>query len=195
MSVSNYSMTETDNNFSSENITAQIEAILFVAAEPLSISFLSELLGAKQSEIIKAMEDLRCQYTDRGLRIQEFNHKYQLTTAPEFAIIVEKMLGLEANSKLSRAALECLAVVAYRQPVTRPGIDAIRGVNSDGVIKSLLGKGLIEEIGRAETPGRPILYGITDLFLQHFGFEMLSALPPFELEYGEIAERNAILKD
>jgi len=91
--------------------------------------------------------------------------------------------------------LECLAVVAYRQPVTHPGIDAIRGVNSDGVIKSLLGKGLIEEIGRAETPGRPILYGITDLFLQHFGFEMLSALPPFDVEIEEEADKNTILKD
>ena len=195
MSVSNYSMTETVNNSTSENIFGQVEALLFVAAEPLSVNFLSDLLGVKQSEVSEAIEGLREQYNNRGLRIQEFNHKYQLTTAPEYANIIEKMLGLEANAKLTRAALECLAVVAYRQPVTRPGIDAIRGVNSDGVIKSLLGKGLIEEIGRAETPGRPILYGITDLFLQHFGFEMLSVLPPFELAGDEDDGRNAVLKD
>lgn len=188
-------MTDTNSSLD-ENLAAQIEALLFVAAEPLSANFLAELTGVKLSEINESIESLREQYVNRGFRIQEFNHKYQLTTAPEFAGLIEKMLGLEANAKLSRAALECLAVVAYRQPVTRPGIDAIRGVNSDGVIKSLLGKGLIEEIGRAETPGRPILYGITDLFLQHFGFEMLSALPSFDFENEEDETgKNTILKD
>ena len=187
-------MTDT-NSFTTDALPAKIEALLFVAAEPLSVSLLAELTGENQTDISAAIESLRFQYTNRGIRLQEFNHKYQLTTAPGFADLIEKMLGLEASAKLSRAALECLAVVAYRQPVTRPGIDAIRGVNSDGVIKSLLGKGLIEEIGRAETPGRPILYGITDLFLQHFGFEMLSALPPFDVEIEEEADKNKILKD
>jgi segregation and condensation protein B len=91
---------------------------------------------------------------------------------------VERFLGLDATSHLSRAALEALAIIAYQEPATRPQIDAIRGVNSDGVLKSLLSKGLIQEVGRAEAPGRPILYSITQEFLQHFGLNSLAELPP-----------------
>ena len=96
-----------------------------------------------------------------------------------------------------RAALETLAIVAYRQPITRPGVDAIRGVNSDGVIKSLLSKGLIQEIGRTEGPGRPILYGSTQDFLQHFGLNSLDDLPPFEIleQEGVSQEEQRLLKD
>jgi segregation and condensation protein B len=113
------------------------------------------------------------------------------------APVVEKFLGLEATARLSRAALETLAIVAYRQPITRPGIDAVRGVSSDGVIKSLLTKGLIQEVGRAEGPGRPILYGVTADFLQHFGLSRLEDLPPYELlEVEEPAQpENTLLKD
>ncbi len=191
-------MTDTTINSLPISLSSQVEALLFVAAEPISVAQLAELLDAKQAEILACIQELRLLYINRGLKIQEFNNRYQLTTTPEASEVIEKMLGLEATARLSRAALECLAVVAYRQPVTRPGIDAIRGVNSDGVLKSLLGKGLIEDVGRAETPGRPILYGITDLFLQHFGLEMLSSLPPFELEMENvegIQENNGILKD
>lgn len=177
------------------SIQAQVEVLLFVAAEPVSVGQLAGVLEIKQAEVLEAINKLKVEYTERGLRIQEYNHRYQLTTAPEISYAVEKLLGLESSSRLSRAALECLAVIAYRQPVTRPGIDAIRGVNSDGVLKSLLGKGLIEEVGRAVTPGRPILYGITDLFLQHFGLEMLSALPPLEMDISEDNENLGILKD
>jgi segregation and condensation protein B len=95
---------------------------------------------------------------------------------------VERFLGLEATSRLSRAALETLAIIAYQQPVTRPSVDAVRGVNSDGVMKSLLSKGLIQEIGRTEGPGRPILYGTTPDFLQHFGLNTLGELPPLNLQ-------------
>ena len=102
-------------------------------------------------------------------------------------------VNLEATTKLSRAALEALAIVAYKQPVTRPAIDAIRGVNSDGVIRSLLNKGLLEEAGRAETPGRPILYQTTLDFLCHFGLSSLDELPP--LEPSEAVKTNHILKD
>jgi segregation and condensation protein B len=104
--------------------------------------------------------------------------KVQLTSAPETAPIVERFLGLEATSRLSRAALETLAIIAYQQPVTRPEIDAIRGVNSDGVLKSLLSKGLIQEAGRAERAGRPILYQTTSDFLGYFGLSSLNELPP-----------------
>jgi segregation and condensation protein B len=104
-----------------------------------------------------------------------------LTTAPAAAGGVERFLGLAALTPLSRAALEALAIVAYQQPVTRPQIEAIRGVNSDSVIKNLLGKGLIEESGRTEGPGRPVLYSTTSEFMQHFGLAALSDLPPLSL--------------
>ncbi len=188
-------MTDTLQKPQPLSVQAQVEVLLFVATEPVSAVQLADVMNIKQTEVIEAINQLRADYCERGIRIQEFSNRYQLTTAPELSEIVEKFLGLEATSRLSRAALECLSVIAYRQPVTRPGIDSIRGVNSDGVLKSLLGKGLIEEVGRAETPGRPILLGITDLFLQHFGLEMLSALPPFEMDISEDTENNGILKD
>jgi segregation and condensation protein B len=106
----------------------------------------------------------------------------QLTTAPELSESIEEFLGLEATSTLSQAALETLAIIAYKQPVTRPEVDVIRGVNSDGVMRTLLSKGLIEELGRADTPGRPIFYGTSSEFLQHFGLETIDALPFVDFE-------------
>jgi segregation and condensation protein B len=101
---------------------------------------------------------------------------------------VERFLGLEATSRLSRAALETLAIIAYQQPVTRPAVDSVRGVNSDGVIKSLLSKGLLQEVGRSEGPGRPILFGTTPQFLQHFGLSSLTELPALNLPAGSDRE-------
>ena len=133
----------------------------------------------------------------RGLSLQWYAGKVQLTSSPAMAPLVEKFLGLEATARLSRAALETIAIIAYRQPITRPGVDAIRGVNSDGVMKSLLMKGMVQEIGRAEGPGRPILYGITAEFLQHFGLASLADLPPYDIpDEGELPEEeNKLLKD
>jgi segregation and condensation protein B len=122
---------------------------------------------------------------DYGIRIQRIHGRIQLTTAPQAASMIERFLGLEATSRLSRAALEALSIIAYKEPVTRPQIDAIRGVNSDGVLKSLLNKGLIQEVGRAEAPGRPILYSITQDFLAHFGLNSLADLPPLPPLEGE----------
>jgi len=158
-----------------------IEAILFVASVPVSLNQIAEVLDLKSSEIERSISKLEKIYQDeRGIRLQRFFGKYQLTTAPEASPYIEKFLGLEASARLSRAALEALVIIAYRCPITRPGIDSVRGVNSDGVLKSLLNKGLIEEVGRTEGPGRPILYGITSDFLQHFGFSSLDDLPPLE---------------
>jgi segregation and condensation protein B len=128
--------------------------------------------------------------------VQWYAGRVQLTTAPNLAPLIERFLGLEATARLSRAGLETLAIVAYRQPVTRPGIDAIRGVNSDGVLKSLLNKGLVQEMGRAEGPGRPILYGTTSAFLQHFGLSSMDDLPAFVVqEEAASSEDNRLLKD
>ncbi len=103
---------------------------------------------------------------------------------------------MDVTARLSRAALEALSIIAYRQPVTRPEIDSVRGVNSDGVLKSLLNKGLLQEVGRAEAPGRPILYGTTAEFLQHFGLDSLQKLPSLEpVEPVETDESHRLLKD
>lgn len=135
-------------------LDARIEAILFVAPAPVTIGQLAEALGVSNEVVEQGLQQLsRNLVIGRGLRLQRHEGRYQLTSAPELAEEVEKFLGLEATARLSRAALETLAIVAYRQPITRPGVDAIRGVNSDGVIKSLLSKGLIQEVGRAEGLG------------------------------------------
>lgn len=179
-------------------LDARIEAILFVAPAPVTIGQLAEALGVSNEVVEQGLQQLsRNLVIGRGLRLQRHEGRYQLTSAPELAEEVEKFLGLEATARLSRAALETLAIVAYRQPITRPGVDAIRGVNSDGVIKSLLSKGLIQEVGRAEGPGRPILYGSTQDFLQHFGLNSLDELPPFELleQEGVSQEEQRLLKD
>jgi segregation and condensation protein B len=160
------------------DICAQLEALLFVAPGAVAPAQLAIALGISISEVEKGLAGLqeRCQVG--GLRLQRHQGRVQLTTAPETASVVEHFLGLEASSRLSRAALETLAMVAYQQPVTRPAIDAVRGVNSDGVLKSLLNKGLIQEVGRSERAGRPILYSTTPEFLQHFGLNSLEELPP-----------------
>jgi segregation and condensation protein B len=111
------------------------------------------------------------------LRLQRHAGQVQLTSAPETTDLIERFLGLEATAHLGRAALETLAIIAYRQPITRPQVDAIRGVNSDTMLRSLQHKGLITEAGRAEGPGRPILYSTTPEFLQHFGLNSFAELP------------------
>ena len=168
------------------SLSARLEALLFVASGAVTPAQLASALEVSTNEVNQGLADLEAMYVAegprRGLRIQRHFGRVQLTTAAEAAPIIERFLGLEASSRLSRAALEALAIAAYKQPVTRPQIDAIRGVNSDGVLKSLLSKGLIQEIGRAEAPGRPILYSTTPDFLQYFGINSLEELPPLGLE-------------
>lgn len=168
---------------SEPSLTAQIEALLFVAAEPLTPRQIAQALERPLAEVEAGLQALAAELAGRGIRLQEHHGRWQLTTAPEAAPAIERLLGLEAESgRLSRAALETLAIIAYRQPISRPQIDDIRGVNSDGVIRTLLSKGLIEEVGRAEGPGRPVLYGTTELFLRLFGLGSLADLPPLPEE-------------
>ena len=155
-----------------------LEALLFAAPTATAPAQLAAALQVSVKEVETCLAALENHYSSHGLRLQWHQGKVQLTTAPESAPVVERFLGLEATSRLSRAALETLAIIAYQQPVTRPEVDAIRGVNSDGVLKSLLSKGLIQEVGRAERAGRPILYTTTPDFLGHFGLAALSELPP-----------------
>lgn len=162
-------------------LAARLEALLFVAPGAVAPAQLAMALEIPENEIEAGLVELEKYYAGRHLRLQRHAGRVQLTTAPGVASLVEKFLGLESDSHLSRAALEALSIVAYRQPVTRPQVDAIRGVNSDGVLKSLLNRGLIQEIGRAEGPGRPILYSVTNEFLQHFGLNSVAELPPLDL--------------
>lgn len=164
------------------SLAAKLEALLFVAGEPVTANQLAAAAGVTRHRVEQALAALAESLRMHGIRLQEHRGRWQLTTAPELADLVETFLGLETTSQLSRAALETLAIIAYRQPVTRPKVDAIRGVNSDGVIKSLLSKGLLQELGREEGPGRPILYGTTPAFLQYFGLQSLSDLPPLNLD-------------
>jgi segregation and condensation protein B len=164
------------------DLTARVEALLFVSAGPLTPAAMSAALHVPAREVEKSLADLEAACGRRGLRLQQHRDGYQLTTAPDMAQDIETMLSLEATSQLTRAALEVLAIIAYEQPVTRPHVDAIRGVNSESALRTLLRHGLIEEAGRTEGPGRPILYVTTAEFLQHFGLGKLADLPPLSTE-------------
>ena len=170
-----------ENETSDLPLSIQLEGLLFVAAEPVTLTHLAEALDVDSTMVEAALKELDASLQTRGLRLQRHAGRVQLTTAPELAATVERFLGLEATTHLSRAALETLAIIAYQQPVTHPQIDAIRGVNSDSMLKSLLNKSLIVESGRTEGPGRPILYSTSPEFLQHFGLNSITELPPLEL--------------
>ena len=161
----------------------QLESLLFVASGPVSPARLATALEMTPAAVGELLRELDAEYGTRGLRLQwSGGGLVQLTTAAETAATVERFLGLELTTRLSQAAVEVLAIVAYLQPATRPQIDQIRGVNSDGALRSLLSKGLIEEVGRLEKPGRPILYGTTPDFLQSFGLGALTDMPPLDDE-------------
>ncbi len=175
-------------------LSVQVEAMLFVAAEPVTPAQLAAALDVAISVVERGLNELDASLAGRGLRLQRHAGRVQLTTAPELAELVERFLGLEATSHLSRAALETLAIIVYQQPVTRPQIDSIRGVNSDSMMKSLLNKGLILESGRADGPGRPILYSTTPEFLQHFGLNSILEMPPLAKPEEEEETHDEMLK-
>ena len=196
--IPDYSMTEEKyletNNKQDLSLSALVEAILFVSPEPITAAQISTLLNITPREVKNALEELESHYAGRGIRLQYHKKKIQITSAPEAAPILESMLELETTSTLSQAALETLSIVAYQQPITRPMIDSIRGVNSDGVLKTLLNKGLIDDVGRAEGPGRPILYSTTTEFLKYFGLSSYEELPPLNFEEIQESPEPQILK-
>lgn len=174
-------------------ITALLESLLFVAAEPARIENLAAVLQVSEDQVDEALQTLAQEYGQRGVRLQHKRRRVQFVTAPESADVVRRFLGLELTSKLSPAALETMAIVAYQQPITRAQIEAIRGVNSDSVLRTLINRGMVEEQGRLDQVGRPILFGTTFEFLQQFGLSSLEQLPPLDLpstvpEDGESAE-------
>ncbi|MEX1021337.1 MAG: SMC-Scp complex subunit ScpB [Litorilinea sp.] len=163
-------------------VHALLESLLFVAGEPVAASQLARTLEMDEPTVVAALEDLAQIYGEqnRGLRLQAHREKYQIVTAPAAANHIERFLNLDSSSKLSGPALETLAVVAYRQPVTRSQVEAVRGVDCAAVLRSLVQRGLVEEVGRLDVVGRPFLYGVTELFMQHFGLTDLGELPPLE---------------
>jgi len=176
------------------SLAAKIEAMLFVSAEPVPVAQLSQALDVTTSVVERGLKELDETLSTRGLRLQRNAGRVQLTTAPELAPLVELFLGLEATTHLSRAALETLAIIAYQQPCTRPQVDSIRGVNSDAMMKSLLSKGLVQESGRTDGPGRPILYSTTPEFLQHFGLGSIIELPSLAVPAEPDNEHSVLLK-
>ena len=161
-----------------------IEAILYVAGEPVEERALSAALEVTQMELELALSALESDYefNRRGIRLLRFGKSVQLSTRPEYAPYVEKLLQPVQRQNLTQAAMETLAVIAYRQPATRGDIEAIRGVKCDYSVQSLLGKGLIEEAGRRDTLGHPMQFRTTDAFLRHFGISALDELPQIQFD-------------
>lgn len=164
-----------------------VEALLFAAGEPLSVKELARTTETEGEELHAAIRALRDRYEDSALQIVEIAGGFQMATRPEYAPSVGKLLAPHAN-RLSRPALETVTIIAYRQPCTQTEIEAIRGVASDAVLKTLMEREMIREAGRKQTPGRPILYATTDAFLHYFGMAALDDLPVLEEDDEVIAE-------
>ncbi len=168
----------------SPDLCCAIECLLFASNEPVGDAKLAEVLGVPEQQVAVLIEQLQQQLEGRGLCVVELAGGYNLATRPEYADFVERLLEPEPE-RLSVAALETLAIIAYRQPITRPEIDELRGVNSSGVVNTLLEKGLVEVAGRKPAPGRPFLLRTTSHFLSSFGLRDLDELPrlgPLEAE-------------
>jgi segregation and condensation protein B len=159
-------------------LVAAVESLLFVAEGPVEPAALARALNVSERAVEGALAELGGAGDGRGIRLQRAMGKVQLISAPAFGPYVERFLGAENEQHLSNAALETLAIVAYRQPVTRPLIESIRGVNSERALLTLRNRGLVEETGRAETVGHPVLFGTTMRFLEYFGLEHPGQLPP-----------------
>ena len=155
-----------------------LEAILFVAGEPVAVADLAQALEVSEMEIMHAVEALERECERRGVTIHRYGDHLRMETRPEYAPYVERLLQPVQRQTLSQTAMETLAVIAYRQPVTKGEVEQVRGVKCDYSVQSLLHKGLIREAGRKEALGRPILYATTDRFLEHFGISDIRELPP-----------------
>jgi len=159
-------------------LLAALEAVLFVAEEPVELAEIARTLEVSVAAVRGLVDQLAEACGARGVRVQRQDTRVQLVSAPEAGVYVNRFLGARSEQRLSNAALETLAIIAYRQPVTRPALEAIRGVGCDHALATLKSRGLIEEVGRAESVGRPVLFGTTIAFLEHFGLTDPAHLPP-----------------
>lgn len=177
---------------SENNLKAVIEALLFASEKPLTLEKIKNVLDTLDTaQIRNLVEELKTEYekSERGLRIIEVAGGFQIITAPGFATFLKKLFKERHTEKLSKPALETLAIIAYKQPLTRLEIELLRNVNVDGVMKNLLEKNLIRIAGRKKSPGRPIVYGTTRQFLEYFGLKSLEELPKME-EFSKLAVNN-----
>ncbi|MEZ4636335.1 MAG: SMC-Scp complex subunit ScpB [Caldilineaceae bacterium] len=179
-------------------LVSLLESLLFVAEDAVTPDKLAQALDRTIGEVEAGLTILarRCEAENRGIRVQRRSGRVQFVTNPAAAQAVENFLNLDLSTHLSGPALEALAVVAYQQPVTRAQVEAVRGVDCSGVLRKLQQQGLIEEVGRLETIGRPILYGVTDLFMQHFGLTSLTELPQLpEVDADALAAAVALVEE
>lgn len=160
-------------------LVRSVEALLFVASESLSIERLAKLTGAEHVETALALQRIAREYAERGIVLREIAGGYRFASSPQAREAVQAYL-LPPKTSLSPAAMETLAIIAYRQPVSKGDIEAVRGVNVDSVVTTLLDRGFIAEAGRRDVPGRPMLYKTTTAFLEAFGLRTLAELPPVE---------------
>ena len=158
-----------------------LESLLFVATEPLSVERLAQIAEMEEEVVEELLKEIQEEYAapHKGILVEEVGGGYRIVTRPEYMAYVEKLYKPQVNP-LSQAALETLAIIAYKHPVTRAEIEAIRGVKADSVVATLLERGLIEDVGKKDVPGKPILYGVTKKFLCYLGFNDLSQLPHIE---------------
>ncbi len=169
------------------NIKSVLESLMFAWGEPLSINEISKILDMSVHSITLVLDEMMSEFNvdeDRGLNIQKFGDSYQLTTKKENYEYIQSLLETTVNKSLSTAAMETLSIIAYKQPVTKVEIELIRGVKCSQVVKGLLDKCLIKEVGRLDKPGRPTIYATTDEFLRHFGLSSIDELPNMAKEYG-----------
>lgn len=167
---------------------AALEALLFVAERPLTRREIATLAGTDRDTVDARLGDLEVALRDRGLRLVVDGDRVELATAPEGGALVARYVGADAI-RLSSASLETLAIVAYRQPVTKAAIERIRGVDSDYTVRTLLHRRLVVELGRSDAPGRPFLYGTSFEFLERFGLTSVDDLPPLDVD---VADRLAM---
>jgi segregation and condensation protein B len=169
------------------SLMQQLQALLFVANEPLSLTSMSQLTDSQAQDVENALAELTKGLQATGLRLSRLNDHYELVTMPEANELIRRYLENQARTELSKPALETLAILAYRGPLTRAAVDEIRGVASEMMLRNLLQRGLISEQGKAKTPGRPALYGVSHSFLRHFGLASLEELPPLPTAAEETA--------
>lgn len=161
------------------NLPAALEAVLFLSGEPIELQRLCEILMEDSQDVLQAINSLseKLDGANSGLTLLKLGNKYQLSTKKDFALYCKRALEIKRNVPLSQAAFEVLAVIAYNQPVTKTFIENVRGVDCSGVVNTLVEKGLVEEKGRLDLPGRPLVYGTTELFMKDFEISDLSELP------------------
>ena len=167
------------------NLKAVLEGLLFVAGDDgFSASKLAEIMEIDSSEVLKLIDELSedCKSESRGVQVKQFGDLYKFVTKEEHSKYYKKLVDEDISDSLSNSALEILAIVAYNQPITRVTIDEIRGVSCAHIVRKLVMKNLIKEVGRSELPGRPLLYGVTDQFLDYFGLKSLDDLPEIKVE-------------